>query len=235
MFDQYPILEQIRFEKFASFDELSTSLSDGSAALEKLPDSEFVSCAWQFFGLRGYEILHWHLDRVSKCYFTFGFNQYTELCALIYVNPHARFSAHDIEFIEELREDMHRCDLVCVVSRWSLPPAPIISHLCQLAVERIEIPVLKQWLVESHNADGGLPVGLFSGYLNTMIHIGTIGLEGTETGRILLPNDFGVRSFSDLLEQLGVSRDARETCQRVQYLPLEIIRTISRQPEPDRI
>lgn len=224
------LLNEVPFRSYAGWPELLADVRSGNVSIDDLADEEFINIAAEFIRRRG---CHSHsgffYDPDAGAYFCLTGNGATYHWIIYYVKVRGSFDLPDIQNMRLLLNQRPTTDVLHYCGRGALPPARIVSHLCWKPVERIDTLLLKRWVVD--------PVAvsdlqsLQSKYIDTIMNIGTVGLEASEALRISLPDNFNVRDFGEFVDRLGIGKEGHKLLKSVNFLPFDLLRTLQRHPQ----
>jgi HJR/Mrr/RecB family endonuclease len=204
------------------------------STLDRLQPVELLAVAWKILELRDYGVSSWRIIDLNGQYRAIGGNGSTWLWSLVEcdVTGKAISQDHLVRLRDFLRqrhlEGLNKFDSTTIVTIAPCPPAAVLSHILRSPVELINRHTVLRWVnaVVTGNA-----AKLAKDYYDTVMTVGTIGLEKLEFGRILLPTDFGTKSFREIVSQLGMPASYAERMAEVGHFPLEVIHEISRNPK----
>ncbi|MFN3509678.1 MAG: restriction endonuclease [Allorhizobium sp.] len=223
-------LTEVPFRSYAGWPELLVDVRSGNVAIDDLAEEEFVNIAAEFMIRRG---CHGHsgffYDRDAGAYFCLTGNGTTYHWILYYVKVRGSFDLADVHNIRLLLNQRPTTEVVHYCGRGTLPPARIVSRLCWKAVERIDTRLLKRWVFDPVIASD--LQNLQSEYIDTIMNIGTVGLEATEASKVILSDDFNIRNFGEFVERLGIGKEGRSLLKGVNFLPFDLLRTLQQHPK----
>lgn len=197
--------------------------------VNRMRDMEMLGMAWWIVQARGYEVQNWRVTKTVGVYRALGWNGTTELGSLIECDTTGNpVTADHMRDLRECLQDFPRSDTVTMISRTELPPSAIVSMSLRSPVELIGRQTLVKWATAALE-DGC--VKLSAAYINTLMKIGTVGLERQEFGRLLLPSDFGNPNFNEVATRLGLPSQYMAQLENVKFFPFEMMQEICREPE----
>lgn len=228
--DGHEPLAEVPFRVYAGWPELLADVRHGDVSIDELADEEFANVAAEFLRRRGgYGHTGFHFDPDAGAYFCLTGNGTTYQWILFYVKVRGAFDLSDIQNIRLLLNQRSNIDVLHYCGRGALPPARIVSNLCWKAVERIDTRLLKRWVFDP--VIGSDLQELQREYFNTIMKIGTVGLEATEGSKVILPEDFDIRNFGEFIDRLGIGKEGRNLLKSVNFLPLDLLRTLQKHPQ----
>lgn len=226
--EEFPFIDKWKLTGFKADKEMYDALITKKITMDDLQPTDLLSLFNIFIGQRGFEIPGFFYDKVTNSYFAVGFNGYIEHCSLHYLQVGKSFSLPDIKLMRHLLEKGgSRFDTLHFCGRSPLPPARLISHLCWIAVERIDTRLLQQWVIDAQPGEG---CQLYDDYVHTLMTEGTFGLEKTEFPSTIIPPEFALRDWAHFAERLHIGDVGKTLLKGVNYLPFDLIKSFRDEP-----
>lgn len=225
--DGFEPIKSLKISNFADANIMFASVISGKTPVDNLEPDALLLVLEHFMQMRGFETSKFYRDIETNAYCALGFNQSTEMKSLHYLQAHRNFSLSDIKRIRHhMEKAVIGIDSIQYCGRSVLPPAWLISRLLWIGVERIEGRLVERWV----KADRTEHQKLFSEYLNTMIRVGTVGLEKTEFGTTIIPPEFKLRDWAHFAERLNIGEAGRTILKGTNYLPFELMKEFRKEP-----
>lgn len=207
--------------------DIFASLRDDPSSFDRLAPEELLAVGWWIVQARGYEVDRWRLFDVNGRYRACGWNGATELATIIECDVTGEPITPDhLRNLREFASNFNH-DTITIITKSHLPPAVVVAMSLRCPVEVVRRETIVEW------AGAALQDGasrLAWDYYNTLMTVGTIGLEPHEFGRLLLPTDMGDQTFQELAARLALPREYVQQLDRVQYFPFDMIKALGREP-----